>query len=196
MATNDAGTLPWREVKKRLSGKTEKDLINIIGVCYKVSPDVKIRLSLTLSEGHEENVKIISNLKDRLLKAFWDAEKNGAPKGANLKEAKKIITLAKSSTDDPIVLLDLMLDHFQHGVEFTVKYGDMWEDYYDNIENMFIKTCEFIIKNKSQIDIDTALARIKKYVDQTEIMGWGFHENLSYFKEELEKKLSDSGGSS
>jgi hypothetical protein len=183
--------LSWSEIKMRLKGKSEKELISLLSDCYKLSPDVKVKLSLAVSENKTETSKIILELKKRLHKIFWTYEKNGCPKNPDLKEANKIISLAKSATDDKNLLLDLMLDHFQHGIDFTMKLGDLWDAYYGSIERMFQKTCDLIIDHRSEIDLDNTLKRIDENIEKTELIGWGFHDNLVEMREELKEKLGE-----
>ncbi len=186
---NKTGPLPWREIKKRISGKNQKELLTMIGKCYRASPDVRIVLSMSVSEGRNENKIIISDLKERLNAIFWTTSKNGCPKTPNLREAGKIITLAKNSTTNPAILVDIILDHLEHGVGFTMEYGDMWESYYTSIENQFERTCKFIVAHQSEIDMDRALDRIDKQIEETRNIGWGFEETLDAFREDLMEKL-------
>lgn len=188
-SVGEPGIITWSEVKKRLMGRSEKELISLLSDCYKLSPDVKVKLSLAVSEDKTETSKIILELKKRLHKTFWTYEKNGCPKNPDLKEANKIISLAKSATDDKKLLLDLMLDHFQHGIDFTMKLGDLWDAYYGSIERMFQKSCDLIIDHRSEIDLDNALKRIDENIEKTELIGWGFHDNLVDMREELKQRL-------
>lgn len=188
-ASERSNILSWSEIKMRLKGKSEKELISLLSNCYKLSPYVKIKLSLAVSEDQTEISKIILELKKRLQKTFWAYEKNGCPKNPDLKEANKIISLALRSTDDPNLLLDLMLDHFEHGIDFTMALGDLWDAYYGSIERMFQKTCGLIIDHRSEIDLDKALKRIDENIKKTELIGWGFHDNLVDMRIELKENL-------
>lgn len=183
------GTLPWREIKKRIKGKTEKELVTLMGKCYKASPDVRILLSMSVSGGRDENKIIMSDLKKRLDSIFWTTKKNGCPVVPDLREANKVITLAKNSFKDPEILVDIMLDHLEHGVGFTMEYGDMWENYYTSIENQFEKTCKFIATHSSEIDLDEALERIDNQIYETRNIGWGFEDTLDAYREDLLEKL-------
>jgi hypothetical protein len=131
----------------------------------------------------------MADLKERLSAVFWTTSKNGCPRTPNLRDAGKIITMAKKSTADSGVLVDIMLDHLEHGVGFTMEYGDMWEGYYTSIENQFERTCKFIAEHKAEFDIDKALRRIDKQIYETRNIGWGFEETLDSIKDELVEML-------
>lgn len=187
--SKESNVLSWSEIKKRLKGKSEKELIDLLKECYKQSPEVKIKLSFAVSENKEESSKVISVLKDRLKREFWTVKKNGAFRKPDLRNARKIVTLAKNSLDDPDMIIDIMVDHFEHGVGFTAKYGDMWEGYYGSIENMFQKTCDYIVKNKEKIDHGPAVERIDKTIENSPVIGYGFYDNIVDMRDELKQRL-------
>lgn len=40
-----------------------------------------------------------------------------------------------------------MVSYMEWATQFTYDYGDMWEQYYDSVENNFDKTIKFIVTN-------------------------------------------------
>ena len=111
--TDDREHIKWSEIKKRLKGKSERELLNLLGECYKTSPDIRIILALAVFERRNENIVILSDLKKRLHSDFWTKGHDGGPKRPDLKEAKRILSLARKTNDDPSLLADLMLDHLK-----------------------------------------------------------------------------------
>lgn len=170
-------TLPWVEIKKRLTEKSDKELVSIISSCYKASDEVKFYLTSIVVDDEEAD-EILIELKERLSQAFWDTAKSGRPLGPNLKEAKKIISDVKKVTKKPEKIINFLLDYVEHGVEFTNKYGDMWESYYSSIEGMFESLGKHIIKNVDKINIAVTMTRIEEIVNKSNGIGWGFHDNL------------------
>ena len=183
------GILPWREVKNRLSGRTDKELISLLGECYRLSADNRVRLSLAVSDGHEETGKVIENLQTQLRNAFWATGRGGRPREPDLKRARHVISLAKKSTDDQQAILDLMFDYVSHAVGFTAEYGEMWDSYYSSIDGMFEKVCKHIVKHRSKIDIENAFERIDECIEMCGRFGYGVQDNMEYLKDELEGEL-------
>ena len=70
-----------------------------------------------------------------------------------------------------------MMFYVENGVEFTCDYGDIDERFYNSMESMFESTLKFIQKNNLGKDFNT---RCKKIVDDTDGIGWGFHDQLGY----------------
>ena len=183
-------TLPWVEIKKRLTEKSDKELLSIISPCYKASDEVKFYLT-SLVVNDEEADRILMELKERLSQAFWATAKNGRPLGPNLKEAKKILSDVKKVTNKPETILNFMLDYVEHGVEFTNNYGDIWEGYYLNIEGMFGSLGEYLIKNVDEINIAVTMTRIEEIVNKSNGIGWGFYDNLLDMYEDLKYSIKE-----
>jgi len=170
-------TLPWGKIKKRLTEKSDKELLSIISSCYKASDEVKFYLTSIVVDDEEAD-EILMELKERLSQAFWNTAKSGRPLGPNLKEARNIISDVKKVTKNPETIINFMLDYVEHGVEFTNKYGDMWDGYYSSIESMSESLENYLIKNVDKINIAVTMTRIEDIVNKSNGIGWGFHDNL------------------
>lgn len=112
------------------------------------------------------------NVKEAVLECFFP--KRGFK--LRLKDARKAITDFKKLEPDPESLADVMLYYVECGVRFTNDFGDIDEPFYNSIAGMFIDTADFIQKNGLN---EIFLARANKIVEDTNGMGWGFHDDLS-----------------
>jgi hypothetical protein len=181
-------TIPLSEIKKRLKGKSETQLISLILGCYKLSDEVKYYLSTKLMENEQEGQRMINELKDELSSAFW-RERGNEPMIPDLRRAKKVISDLKKITNNPEIIISFMLDYIDHGISFSCKYGDMWEKYYNSIESMFEFMTKIILENSKQINIYQIIGRIEEIVDKSSAFGWGVYDNLSDWTEELKEDL-------
>ena len=66
-------------------------------------------------------------------------------------------------------------NNIETGVNFTVEYGDMWEQYYTALENNFDKAMEFIYKNGY---LEELRPRIEKMLKTSEECVWGFPDTF------------------
>ena len=83
-------------------------------------------------------------------------------------------------------MIDLMLYYVETGVKYTREYGDIDEPFYNSMENMYASALELIEKLSLHRDF---YARCKKIVTNTEGIGWGFYDNLSYLFEKYFKQI-------
>jgi len=180
--------IPLPEVKKRLKDKSENQLIQIIAGCYKLDGEVKYYLSTQLFENENEREKLICELREKLHSSFWST-RGGVPNNPDLKQARKIIANLKKITKEPEIIISFMLDYIDHSISFSCEYGDMWEAYYNSIDNMFGSMVKLIENNCDRVDIPVIIDRIEDIVEKSSGFGWGVHETLSAWKEDLVENI-------
>ena len=163
--------------------------MKILSDCYRLNEEVKYQLSVTVIDTNEELQFVLQDLRRQMSIAFWATKKSGEPLGPKLIDAKKTVTNVKKLTNDPEIILNFMMDYVEHGIDFTCSYGDLWDNYYTSIENMYHSAIQMILKNKDTIDVEKYLIRIDKMVAKTSSIGWGFYDTLKYYTDELKETL-------
>ncbi len=93
-----------------------------------------------------------------------------------LSVARKAVNDFKKVSDHSISIADIMLYYVEIGVEFTLTYGDINEQFYSSMENMYSDALAYIFRNHLQ---DQFKDRCLRIVIDTKGMGWGFHDTLS-----------------
>ena len=81
---------------------------------------------------------------------------------------------------DGIVMADgLAVDFLKNtegeGCEYTLEFGDMWEQFYTTLEGNFDKAMRFIFLNGL---LANYYERIEKLIDSVSDCGWGFYDTL------------------
>lgn len=120
------------QLKKALSEKPEKELIEEVINLFKKFPQVKEYYTLAFSAEGEEHV--LEKYKEIITNEFFP--KRGYGK-ARLSVAKKAISDFKKISDKPPFIIDIMLHYVAQGVNFTDQYGDIDEPFYNSMEKMF-----------------------------------------------------------
>ncbi len=185
--------MSWKEVKRRLGGRTERELLTVISGCYRQGEDVRKFLTFQVLETDGEVAAAVDDLGHLMGQTFWAKAKGGRPLGPDLRAAKGLLSDIRGLTGDPKVLLDAMLDYVEHGIDFTLEYGDMWEGYYSSIEGVFDDAVKHLLANPDKVDVAAAVARIEAMVGRTEWMGWGFNDYLEDRTEDLLEELRSRG---
>jgi len=86
---------------------------------------------------------------------------------------------------------DVMLFFVEIAVNCINEFGDLYEEFYDEADDVYQETLEFMKKHKLLNDFQT---RCKKIVDESVDTGYGFHDSLgdtyyTYFPEgKIERK--------
>jgi hypothetical protein len=74
------------------------------------------------------------------------------------------------------LLADLTLFYVETGVKFTNDYGDINETFYNSMESTYANALKFMYNERL---LDMFEQRATKILEDTQNMGWGFHESLS-----------------
>ncbi|UCZ54000.1 DUF6155 family protein [Bacillus shivajii] len=166
-------TLKIPELKKELKELDKKELIKLITELYKLNKDVKQFVSLKYNREELVN-ELYEEAKVKIENEFFP--ERSMPK-LRLKEAKNAINRFKKLTEDEFKTLDLMLFYVENGVEFTVSFGDIDENFYGSMVNMYDHVVDKCIDNENYYQ--TFAKRLEDVVEDTGGVGWGFHDALT-----------------
>jgi len=162
------------ELKKHLTDLDQKDLIKIITDLFKMNNEVKDFLNVKFL-GDKVIKELFERANDEIENEFFPI--NGFGK-MRLAKAKKAISEYKKLTGDTVGTLDLMLCYVENGTAFTNTYGDIDERFYASMESVYekvVKACE-----KDESLFLKFQARLYSIVEETDGIGWGFHDHLSH----------------
>jgi hypothetical protein len=101
----------------------------------------------------------------------------GLEEGTNgLQEALNAVhAFSAAGTASPCDQADVMLSFVESAVFCIGNYGDLYENFYDEAENMFDETLGFM---KHHHLLDEFKQRCRKIVDESADTGYGFHDSL------------------
>jgi hypothetical protein len=157
-------------LKKTLEMFDKKELIRLVFELAKLRKDNMAWLETRL-KGSEHLSESVEYYKKKILSSFEGR--------INLNVAKKAISDFRKASNDRESLIDLMLLYVESGTEITIKYGDMYEQFYYSLECMYGDTVELLNKWGDKNLIEKFRPRLKAVVTKTEGMGWGYHDTLS-----------------
>ena len=159
-----------KTLKKTLSEKSEKELLNEVTTLFKKFPQVKEYYTLLLcSDGQEQ---VLDKYKEKIRNEFFP--KRGYGK-ARLSIAKKSISDFKKISQESSLIIDLMLFYVDQGVEYTASYGDIDGPFYLSMEKMYLNALELAHKSKLLLNFE----KISNHIAQNACEGWGFKDQLS-----------------
>lgn len=122
-----------------------------------------------LDNGEEE---LLAKFKKAIHRAFDLRSDYSGPK---LREARKAVNDFVKLSGNSSNIADIMIYYAEMGVKFTNDYGDIDEPFYASIENMYQKAAEYVNEHELK---DKFVERLKKMVEKTDGIGWGFHDTL------------------
>lgn len=101
----------------------------------------------------------------------------------DLEMGRKAINDYKKATNDPLGTLEVMVYYVECGNQFTVDYGDIDEEFYVSVDQMFTEVVKTLQMSDQKV-IDRFLPRLKTIVQKAEGIGWGYYDAISDTLEE------------
>jgi Family of unknown function (DUF6155) len=98
-----------------------------------------------------------------------------------LSVARKAVLDYKKLARSPLPVVDLMLHYVECGVNFTNRFGDLYESFYTSVERMYEQALKLIAQHQLH---ELFQRRCKQLVTDTGDIGWGFHDQLSLLYEQ------------
>ncbi|MPQ31223.1 hypothetical protein E4V42_07195 [Clostridium estertheticum] len=168
------------ELKNILKKQSREEIIELLLDSYKASIQIKEYITAKYGENDKIN-QILETYKNKIHDVFFPKSMRGQFK---IGEAKKVVNCFKKLCSDEKLVIDIMLYYVEMGVEFTNKYGDINESFYNNVESMYESIVNSINEHNNSEIFGILRKRLKAIVDDTSGIGWGFHDNLSslYFE--------------
>ena len=166
-------SLTWSQIKAKLSGVSQQELLDIIRDLYKLNSDNKVFLSSHLQIGDPRDLS--EPYRRKIRNEFYPDR--GFPK-LNLGAARKALNDFKKASADPKAVADLMAYYVEQGIQCTLQYGDIDEAFYNSLEPVFSDAIEIITKTGDAEIIAEFYPRLEQIVWDTSGMGWGFHDYL------------------
>jgi len=163
--------LTARDLRKHLNNKSHDELVDDIVALFTRFDSVKDYYSLHVIGAHSDELlkRHKAVIKDEFLPSRGYGE-------ARLSVARKAVMDYKKASVSPAGLADLMLFYVEMGVQYTLKYGDIDEPFYNSMESMYENALKQMKKYQIQEQFES---RCRKVVQDTEGIGWGFHDTLA-----------------
>jgi len=157
------------ELKKYLMSRTQEEMVNEVTELFQMIKEVKQYYTMKLdTQGAQQ---VLETYKNIITHEFFPNRGFGK---ARLSVAKKAISDFKKLSDSPLNNADIMLHYVENGVQFTEFYGDIDENFYTSMENMFDDAVKYILKYKL---LESYEDRCKDIIYRA-TDGWGFQDTL------------------
>ena len=156
------------ELKKELKKFDKAKIIELITDLYKKNKSVKEYFDFFVNPDENE---LFKKYRNKVLDAFYP--KRGFD--LRLKDAKQAIADFRKLEPSTELLTDLMLFYVECGVKFTNDFGDIDENFYVSVEKMYYQALTLMHKGDF---LEKFQIRSLKIVDDSNGIGWGFHDYL------------------
>jgi len=159
-------------MKRSLSTLTEKELRNLISTLCSANSENALLVKLYLNDN-----SVLDSFEKKIEKAL-------NPDRFSFREAKHYLSAIKKFCTDPQSVAELFVFAAETGNDITMEYGDIDENYYCSMENLFEASCKLVKNLPLNEDRDDLQERLHDLVEITSGIGWGYHDTLGdiYFE--------------
>ena len=183
MASNKKPT--WNDVKAILVEKEKSELLKLIADLYSSSAENKSFIHSRYSVSGQTLEPYKGIISESL---YPDVYKN---KPIRLSIGKKAISDYYKATKDKAGQLELMVHYLETGNQFTIKFGDIDEQFYSSLETMFEKILTLLRKESRDVR-DKYFSRLKDVVSSARNIGWGYYDYISDIFGKYESETNDT----
>lgn len=158
------------KLKKHLLSLTKEQITDIVLELYDARKEAKDYLEFYLAPNCNAELE---KSKKAIRNEFFPTR--GFSKKPSFAKCRKVISDFQKLKPEPTIVADLMLFYIEQGCEYTLEFGDMWEQFYTTLERNFDKALRFIFLNGL---LACYYKRIEKLIDSVSDCGWGFYDTL------------------
>jgi hypothetical protein len=163
-------------LRKQLKSKTREELSELLVSCFGVNKEVERYLAIAIL-GEEAIEPIYLEYRNKIQNVFFPSRRQEHfslhPAKLAIRDFELIVGSGKYSTS-------LKLFFVEMGVEFTRTYGDIDARFYHELGEMYADVIKLINNDNTSEWWEELEERISAVVQNTDGLGWGFHDDLQY----------------
>ncbi len=162
----------WTNIKSILAKKETLELMMLIKDLYALNKNNKTFVEARYLSG-EDVLKPYKKCIDEVL--YPDVMRD---KPVSFSVGRRAISDYKKATKDTNGTIELMVHYVTTGTQFTLDYGDMYDEFYASLISMFHSILKLLVKTESKTQNKFA-PELADIVDSVRGIGWGYHDDLS-----------------
>ena len=162
----------WTNVKSILATKEYSELLMLIKDLYALNKNNKNFIEARYLVGDD----VIEPYKKRIDDALYPDVMKDKP--VSFSAGRKAISDYKKATKDNEGTIELMVLYVKTGTQFTLDYGDMYDEFYDSLISMFQATLKLLVKADNAIQ-EKFVTELSDIVHSVRGIGWGYYDDIS-----------------
>ena len=161
----------WNDIEVTVNQLSKDQLVALINDLYIVSQDNRdfFHTRFLPEEDH------ISYYKSIIKNSIHPYLENNEP--LQIEAANEVINRYSIAANDSIGDAELRIYYVECGNNFTLTYGDIDEDFYDTVLEMYEYAIEAVMK-LPQVNQSSYKARLQKIMESASGIGWGYYDGL------------------
>ena len=174
-------------MKRTIKSLKQSELVSLINGLQKLNNENSDYIQAFLNK--EECAPSLELYKKKIRKSLEDAMDEDWRFEIEADNCEKTLKAYLSATDDKLGYAELLVLTVEMANQITLDYGDIDEEYYDQVEDWYLTAAKQIVSlHKQGIDVKPMVKRLQKVFESTDGIGWCYHDTLGdIFYEHLDK---------
>jgi len=156
-------------MKRTLKSLTTEELRELTTALGKASKENALLIKMYLNGNSAEHLE---SFKDKIDKLFGNLDR------LDFRAVRHNLTIFRNFSVKPEEVAELYVYAMETGNDITMSYGDIGDRYYTSMENIYRDACEQVAALPKSSIADNLKQRLKKTVEITSGIGWGYHDTL------------------
>jgi hypothetical protein len=170
MKNNKKRMPSWSDVRAVLARLGQPDLLELISDLYRLSKDNKVFLHTRYAAGDD----VLGPYKKIIKECMYPDVLN---EPVRIPRAKRAISDYSKAIRDGKGEAELLTYFVECGHKFTLNYGDVDEDFYDSLMEVYGQAINKVLTLPDHEQGDFR-KRLKKIMLSSNGIGWGYHDSL------------------
>lgn len=161
----------WKDVGEIIDEFDREQLIDIIHDLYRLSSDNQDFFFARFSIGEDPLASYKQNIQNSIHPYLEGGET------LDIGEASIAVDRYCKAIDNPAGEAELRTFYVECGTNFTLTYGDLGEEFYDELVEMYELAAETVLELPSK-EREKFRKRLQKVMESASGIGWGFYDGL------------------
>lgn len=161
----------WENARSSLKGHDRNSLLQLIGDLYRLSPENRNFLQARMMPGPDSAKPFKKRIREALYPDLFGED------NYDLAMAKRTIREFSQASSDDEAIADLMIYAVECGNRFTLDCGDIDEDFYDGLIEIYADVIKKVLQLPKD-DRSIYRKRLGKIMESSDGIGWGYHDGL------------------
>ena len=161
----------WDDIETSIEQFKKNQLVDLIRDLYRLSPENKDFFHTRFSTAEDSLPRYKKIIQDSIHPYLEDHEP------LEIEKANDAINRYSKAVDNPVGEAELRVFYVECGNNFTLSYGDIDEDFYDALLDMYEYAIETVLETPPDKQKDFQ-ERLKAIMESASHIGWGYGDGL------------------
>lgn len=163
----------WNDIKASIDQLDKNQLTDLLRDAYRLCAENQDFFHTRFATTAEDPLPRYKRIIQRAIHPYLEDNET-----LKIEEANDAINRYSKAVDNPVGEAELRIYYVECGNNFTLSYGDIDEDFYDALLDMYEIAIETVLETPTEKQVEFQVT-LKKIMDSASHIGWGYGDGLA-----------------